>query len=63
MTHSPLAARVLLTLEEGFDYLLTQWVIAPANLVETGSTRLGRQGQGGVKYLSRVLVKFPHCME
>jgi hypothetical protein len=50
-------------LEEGIDDSLTQWVIAPANLVETGSPRLGRQVQGGVKYLSRVLVKFPHYME
>jgi hypothetical protein len=50
-------------LEEGFDYSLTQLVIAPANLVETGSTRLGRQFPNRLKYFSCALVKFPHCME
>jgi hypothetical protein len=50
-------------LEEGIDDSLTQWVIAPANLVETGSPRLGRQFPSRLKYLSCALVKFPHCME
>jgi hypothetical protein len=50
-------------LEEGFHYFLTQLGIAPAGLVEIRSAPLGRQFQGGLKYLSCVLVKLPHGIE